>query len=150
MLPSASERTMTGAELVIASKAMLKVAQVDGINPAEVDLIKAFYAGGPEAATGPSFDALLEAAAGELDVDASAFPSAGNRELLVSLCIITAYADGVLSKGELALVRALAAKLNVAPSRVDEILDGIKDQLLAKLSHLPDAASVAKVARELG
>ena len=43
-----------------------------------------------------------------------------------------------------------AGNLDVASDRVEHILAQIKDYMLAHLSGLPDAGSVAVVAKELG
>jgi hypothetical protein len=142
--------TMTSAEIVATTQAMIRVARVHGITAAEVDLIRAFYGTGAQAEGGQSFNDLLEAAGPEMPMDAGRFSSAANRETVVALCYLTAYADGELSAAEIDVAKSVAAELGISTQRQEELLAAIKDHLLAQLSHLPDAGSVAKVARELG
>ncbi|MGB0128622.1 MAG: hypothetical protein WBP72_13375 [Rhodocyclaceae bacterium] len=142
--------TMTAAEIVATTRAMIRVARVHGITAAEIDLIRAFYGTSAQAEGGPSFEDLLESSGPETPIGAGGFGSVANRETVVALCYLTAYADGELSAGEREVAKAVAAELAIGPQKQEEILAGIKDQLLAQLSHLPDAGSVAKVARELG
>jgi hypothetical protein len=61
-----------------------------------------------------------------------------------------AYADGTLTGEELAAVRAVANDIGAPSARVDELLALVRDYMLAHLARLPDADSVAVVARELG
>jgi hypothetical protein len=63
---------------------------------------------------------------------------------------MVAYADGALTAEELAAVRGVAAEIGTPAGRVDELLALVKDYMLAQLARLPDAGSVAVVARELG
>ena len=69
---------------------------------------------------------------------------------MMTLCILTAYADGHCSAEEQAVLQGLAADMGLEPARLEALQAVVKDQLLASLSHLPDVASVAAVARELG
>ena len=63
---------------------------------------------------------------------------------------MVAYADGELSAAERAAVSKVAGNLGLAADRVEHILAQIKDFMLSHLSGLPDAGSVAVVAKELG
>lgn len=142
--------TMTTAEIVAATQAMIRVARVHGITAPESDLIRAFYGTGAQAEGGPSFNDLLESSGPDSPMDAGRFGNAASRETVVALCYLTGYADGELSAAELDAAKSVAAELGVSAQRQDELLAAIKDHLLAQLSHLPDAGSVAKIARELG
>jgi hypothetical protein len=142
--------TMTTAELVATTQAMIRVARVHGITAAEIDLIRAFYGTGAQAEGGPSFNDLLEASGPDTPVDAGRFGNVSNRETVLALCYLTAYADGELSAAEIVVAKSIAGELGISAQRQEELLAAIKDHLLAQLSHLPDAASVARVAGELG
>jgi DnaJ-domain-containing protein 1 len=83
-------------------------------------------------------------------VVAADFPDAGHRDMILALCIMVAYADGDYSAAERTAVLAAAASLGASGERVEQILAQVKDYMLAQLAHLPDAASVAVVAKELG
>jgi uncharacterized tellurite resistance protein B-like protein len=136
--------------VVAASRIMLKVAHADGVHPAEVALIRSFYTSSAEGGGWPDFDKLLQESSGGFKVDPQAFASDLEREMIVGLCVMTGFADGSFSATERAVVKAIAAELNIAPERYEEVVEFVKDHMLAQLSHLPDAASVARVARELG
>ena len=140
---------MSKDAVVAASKTMLKVAHADGVRAAEIDLIRSFYTSGIDSGERPSFDKLLQDASKDLHVTAQAFADERQRETVIALCIMTGLADGTLSDAEQAAVHSIASDLNIAPNRLAEIVDLVKDNMLAQLSHLPDAGSVAKVAKEL-
>lgn len=147
MIPHIQEVVMSRAQIVAVTAAMLRIAHVDGAGTAEeVALIRSFY--GDDAA-GPPFDKLL---AGYADVRASAadFPEPAARELVLALGMMVAFADGQLSAAETAALQALGADLGVAADRYDHLLALVKDDMLGRLAALPDAGSVARVARELG
>lgn len=149
MLPFFPSEPMDKDAVVSASKTMLKVAHADGVHAAEIDLIRSFYTSGLDGRDWPSFDKLLQEASGDLHVTAQAFSDERQRETVIALCVMTGLADGTLSDAEQAAVRSIANDLNIAPNRLTEIIDLVKDNMLAQLSHLPDAGSVAKVAKEL-
>lgn len=150
MFPFFTAESMSKDAVIAATKTMLKVAVTDDVHPAEIALIQGFYNGSVEGADWPAFDTLQQQAGTEFHVDAKAFASDQERETIVALSIMTGFADGAFSDAEQAVVRSIADDLGVAQSRFDEISDAVKDHMLAQLSHLPDAGSVAKVAKELG
>ena len=146
MFPLMSEVTLTPAQIAAATAAMLRIAHVDGAcTAAEVELIRAFY--GTDA-DGPSFATLLGSYA-TASASAADFDDANAREVVLATCIMVAYADGELSAPELAALHALATDLGVDSGRFDHLLALVKDHMLARLAGLPDAGSVAAVAREL-
>jgi hypothetical protein len=63
---------------------------------------------------------------------------------------MVAYADGELSQAEQAAIAQVSVHLALSEEHTAEILAQVKDTMLAQLAHLPDAASVAVVAKELG
>jgi protein-disulfide isomerase-like protein with CxxC motif len=150
MLPFSSTSQLTDTEVTIVTRAMLKVAQTDGVHPAEIALIRDFYQSGVETAGLPLFDDLLADAGAACPVDAARFSDSGNRDLLLTLCILTAYADGQCTDSEQAVLEGLAADMGVPSAHLAVLQAQVKDHLLASLAHLPDAASVAAVAHELG
>jgi uncharacterized tellurite resistance protein B-like protein len=150
MFPLLENVSLNADQSVAATRLLLRVAQVDGAKTAEeVALIRLFYEGGRNDSAGwPAFDTLQAAPQdGEF---AHTFGEAAQRDLVIATCLMVAYADGVLTSEELAAVRAVAAQVGTSPVRVDELLALVKDYMLAHLSRLPDASSVAAVARELG
>lgn len=151
MFPLMTELPLTPAQVVAATRLMLHVAHVDGASTVEeVALIRQFYdATRTASADFPAFE-TLDGGWGAADVSTADFPDAGHRDMLIALCVMVAYADGELSTPERAAVGRAAAGLGLANNRVEEILAQVKDYMLAQLSRLPDAASVAVVAKELG
>ena len=149
MVPFIPKQPLSPREIVAATRAMLVVARADGIHEAEVELIRRFYEGAGNGAV-PEFEALLGEPGDSGAIDAAVFEDVEHRELVVALCVMAGYADGAMSEAELAAIRSAAKALGVAQTRLAEIIEGVKDHMVAQLAHLPEAASVAKVVRELG
>lgn len=151
MFPLMTELPLTSAQVVAATRVVLHIAHVDGPGTAEeVALIHQFYDACRNASTDfPAFDSI-EAGKGADVVSARDFPDPGHRDMILALCLMVAYADGELSAAERAAVSKVAGNLDLAADRVEQILAQIKDFMLAHLSGLPDAGSVAVVAKELG
>jgi uncharacterized tellurite resistance protein B-like protein len=144
---ASNEQKMSPDQVMALAACMLSVAHVDGVHPAEEALIARFYQDNGT----PGMPALSEVGAkheeaGFLEGLASDVAFA---EQLVHLCLITGYADGRLSDEELAHVTRLAARVGVAASQVQALRTEVKDMLVASLSHLPVAESVADVAKTL-
>lgn len=148
MFPFSQVDSMSTPAILATTQAMLKIAGVDGMQAAELELIRNFYeqSGGTDL---PDFATLQEKAPLNRHIDPHALASAAEKEMLLALCVMTGYADGELSTAELAAIQSIAGDLGMA-DQVDAIIARVKDFMLAQLAHLPDAASVAQVARELG
>lgn len=149
MVPFIPKQPLSPHEIVAATRAMLGVARADGIHDAEVDLIRRFYEGAGNGAV-PEFEALLGESRDSGAIDAALFEDAEHRELVVALCVMAGYADGAMSEAELSALRSAAKALGVGAPRLAEIIEGVKDHMVAQLAHLPEAESVARVVRELG
>jgi len=140
--------TLTKEQVLALTACMLSTAHVDGIHPAEENLIRSFYEGAGAAAL-PAFDGL-GALASTADALLARLPAdQGFAEQLVLLCFAAGYADGSLSDAERDHVGKLAAGAGVPQQRVAELLEQVKDSLIGALSHLPDAQSVAQLTKEL-
>lgn len=143
------DQDLTPAQVTQLTKAMLSVAMVDGIHPAEAALIGQFYESS-RSADMPTTAAVLAAPADHaLDVKALAGGSAAFADMLVLMCLMTAYADGQLTAAERSLVQEMATALAVDAARFENHLAQVRDSLVGALSHLPDAGSVAAVVKEL-
>lgn len=147
LFPLTDMTSMSSEALLGATRTMLRVARVDTMHPAEEALIHNFYSSCSDGLGLPSFETLLQQV--DYPMDASLFRGAGERDMVLALAVMTAYADGTFSDAEQAVVNGVAADLELPQARVGEIAAMVKDHMLAQLSHLPDAASVAKVAAEL-
>ena len=143
-----SNDTMTPAQVTALVAGMLAVAHVDGVQPAEEQLIRTFYE--QSAAPGmPQFDQVGHTHAQVNQLLTAAGGGADFAEQLVLMCFMTAYADGHMSDGERALVLDLAKQAGVAEGRADELLQQVKDTLIGSLAHLPDDESVAALSKTL-
>lgn len=122
--------------------AMLTVARANGIAPAELDLIRAFWS---------QTDGLF----GELDetttetFESETFVLNGQKQILLDMCLACAFADGKYSSEEKAVIAEIAAKLDVSAEVLAERTADVRAGFLGSLSHLPDAQSVAALAKNL-
>ena len=144
------DQKLSPAQVTQLTHAMLSVAEVDGIAPAEAALIGQFYEAS-RADHMPTTASVLSASAAAPAFDAKAWAgcSAEVADTVVLMCLMTGHADGHLSAGERALCWANAQALGVDAARFDGLLAQVRDQLIGALSHLPDAGSIAKVVGEL-
>ncbi|MCM8595435.1 TerB family tellurite resistance protein [Accumulibacter sp.] len=150
MLSIFADPSLDADQTIAATRLLLRIAHVDGARTdEEVTLIRQFYESGRTSAAGwPDFASLGEGA-GDGEAGAT-FAEPEQRDLVLATCLLVGYADGTLSDDELAAVRAVAQEIGAEATRVDELLALVKDYMLAQLARLPDAASVAVVASELG
>lgn len=146
-MTDAHKLNMSTEQMQALVAAMLSVARIDGVHPAEEALIASFH---QEHAGSPASDlsALLPLVEGEQPL-ASLGADRDFAETLVRMCVMTGYADGHLSEPEWAHTQLLAKRIQVTTERAQEIRTEVKDLLVAALSHLPDAESVANVAKTL-
>jgi len=150
MFPLLENVSLNADQSLAATRLLLRIAHVDGARTAEeVALIRWFHDSGRGSSVDwPAFDTLQ--ATGQGDYLAETFSESGQRDLVLATCLMVAYADGALTAEELAAVRGVAEEIGTPTGRVDELLALVKDYMLAQLARLPDAGSVAVVARELG
>ena len=149
MFPLLENVSLNADQSLAATRLLLRIAHVDGARTAEeVALIRWFHDSGRGASVDwPAFDTLQATQGGDL---AETFSESQQRDLVLATCLMVAYADGALTAEELAAVRGVAEEIGTPTGRVDELLALVKDYMLAQLARLPDAGSVAVVARELG
>lgn len=143
------DQNLSPTQVIELTKAMLSVACVDDIQPAEAALIGQFYESSrrPDMLSTASF--LADPQAREFDAARLIGSSAAFADTVVLMCLMTGYADGRLSAAELDYVQAIASTLGLDAERFNAHLEQVRDELVGALSHLPDAGSVAVVAREL-
>lgn len=142
------DQNLSATQVIQLTQAMLSVALVDGMHPAEAALIGQFYESS-RSADMPTTSAMLSGTHA-FDAQAMAGCPADVADTVVLMCLMTGHADGRLSDGERSLVQSFATALNVDAARFDALLGQVRDELIGALSHLPDAGSVANVVRELG
>jgi uncharacterized membrane protein YebE (DUF533 family) len=144
-----SDQNLSPSQVTLLTQAMLSVAMVDGIAPAEAALIGQFYESS-RSADMPTTASMI-ALAGKQPFDAAvlAGSAASFADTVVLMCLMTAYADGQLSAAERERVQAIAKVLAMDDTRFEAHLAQVRDELVGAISNLPDAASVATVVREL-
>jgi len=149
MLPFTDAVELDLAQKSLATRAMLEVAQVDAGHVAEeIALIRAFYEADAEPGQIP-FDSLLAASSQQAPLNSESFPMAGQRDLVISSCLMVAYADGQFSQAERTAIAAIAERIGMDAARFKMLDDIIQDHLLSQLANLPDAESVARVGAEM-
>ena len=149
MFPFEAKTPFSTDQMIAACKMLLIIARTDGVHPSEETLIRSFYESGDEQNNMPSYTQIAKDAQGEFHLDIKMFSDNEQKELLMGLCVMTAYADGEFSAGEKQVISAVAKDLGIPEPRLNEMIEAVKDGLLAQLSHLPDAGSVSKVVKEL-
>ncbi len=149
MLPFNDAVELDLAQKSLATRAMLEVAQVDAGHVAEeIALIRAFYEADAEPGQIP-FDSLLAASSQAAPLAADSFPQAEQRDLVISSCLMVAYADGQYSQAERTAIAAIASRIGMDSARFKMLDDIVQDHLLSQLANLPDAESVARVGAEM-
>lgn len=141
------DQNLSAAQVTQLTRAMLSIARIDSIQPAEAALIGQFYESSRTSDMPTTAAVLSDTSA--FDAEALAGSPASVAETVVLMCLMTGYADGHLSAAERAAVTSMADALEVSPARFEELLGQVRDELIGALSHLPDAGSVATVVREL-
>lgn len=136
------------AQVVALIECMLATARVDGLQPQEVDLLRGFHATQQQPGL-PAFEQILNAPGPEQAPIDAVRAAPGFADEVVRMCLVTGYADGKLSAAERQHVHTIASALGVSSERFAELHVQVQDALLGSLSHLPDAESVAALAKEL-
>lgn len=148
-MPTVQDQNLTPEQVVQLTQAMLAVAAIDGVHPAETALISQFYDssradGMPETAT-----VLAGADQARFNAGALAGSPAGFADTLVLMCLMSGYADGKLSDAERGYIQSLAQAAGMKDEAFEGHLAQVRDELTGALSHLPDAESVAAVVGKL-
>ncbi|MBK6999664.1 MAG: tellurite resistance TerB family protein [Rhodoferax sp.] len=143
------DQELSPQQVIHITKAMLSVAYIDELHPAEAALIGQFYETSRNSDMPTTASFLADPKSRIFDASPLADSTAEFADTVVLMCLMAGYADGHLSADERAHVHGIATALGVDAARFDLHLAQVRDQLMAALSHLPDAASVAKVVREL-
>jgi uncharacterized tellurite resistance protein B-like protein len=146
-MPTIQDQNLSATQVIQLTQAMLSVALVDGMHPAEAALIGQFYESS-RSADMPTTSAMLSGTH-TFDAQAMAGCPADVADTVVLMCLMCGYADGHLSAEERTLVQSYATALGVDDARFEALLGQVRDELIGALSHLPDAESVANVVREL-
>jgi tellurite resistance protein len=143
------DQNLSPEQVIQLTRAMLSVASVDDIQPAEAALIGQFYESSRNDAMPTTAAFLADPAARVFDAAALAGSTAEFADTVVLMCLMTGYADGQLSAEERSHVQAIAMALGLDAARFEAHLAQVRDDLVGAISHLPDAGSVAAVVREL-
>lgn len=135
-------------QVVALIECMLATARVDGLQPQEIELLRGFHATQQQPDL-PTFEQILNAPGPEqAPIDAVRADPDFAQEV-VRMCLVTGYADGKLSAAERQHVHTIASALGVSSEQFAQLHVQVQDALLGTLAHLPDAESVAALAKEL-
>lgn len=143
------DQALSPQQVTQLTKAMLAVASIDGIQPAEAALIGQFYETSRRADMPTTATLLASPEARQFNVADLAGSTAEFADTTVLMCLMAAYADGQLSLAERTYVQSIATSLAMDATRFEALLAQVRDELVGALSHLPDAGSVAVVVKEL-
>jgi tellurite resistance protein len=143
------DQTLSPLQVTQLTKAMLSVANIDGIQPAEAALIGQFYETSRSADMPTTAALMANPEARQFNAAHLVGSPAEFADTAVLMCLMAAYADGNLSAAERAYVQTIATSLSVDAARFEALLAQVRDELVGALSHLPDAGSVAVVVKEL-
>ncbi len=143
------DQELSPQQVIQITKAMLSVAYIDELHPAEAALIGQFYETSRNSDMPTTANFLANPQSRVFDANTLTGSTTEFADTVVLMCLMTGYADGHLSAKERTHVQGIATALGVDAARFDTHLAQVRDQLMAALSHLPDAGSVAKVVRDL-
>ena len=139
---------ITRQQVMALMACMLSTAHVDGVSPQELALMKTFYEQCGLADL-PPFTEDESAYGKPLEMAAQCATDPEFVEQLVLMSFMTGYADGHLTDSERAHVMAIAARAGLTDARTNELLLHVKDTLIGAIAMLPDAESVARIAKGL-
>lgn len=143
------DRNLTPAQVMQLTQAMLSVAAIDGMHPAEAALISDFYESSRSAEMPAVTSVMSEAASAALELQTLANSDRGFADTVVLMCLMCGYADGKLSDAEHAHVQKIAMATGLDDAAFQAHLAQVRDELTGAISHLPDAGSVAAVVGKL-
>ena len=143
------DQPLSPLQVTQLTKAMLSVANIDGIQPAEAALIGQFYETSRTADMPTTAALMASPEARQFNAADLVGSPVEFADTAVLMCLMAAYADGQLSAAERTYVQSIASSLSVDAGRFDALLAQVRDELVGALSHLPDADSVAVVVKEL-
>ena len=143
------DQNLSPAQVTLLTKAMLSVAVLDGLHPAETALISQFYDSTRSEAM-PTTQAMIEAGkASPFKISELTGSTAEFAETVLLMCLMTAYADGSFGQAERDYINSIAGALGIKEEQLATHLAHVHNDLIGALSNLPDSASVAKVFGEL-
>ncbi|RYX96983.1 MAG: TerB family tellurite resistance protein [Comamonadaceae bacterium] len=148
-MPTVQDQSLTPAQVVQLTQAMLAVAAIDGIHPAETALVSQFYESSRAGDMPDTSSMMANADKARFKPETLAGVDAAFADTLVLMCLMSGYADGKLSDAERNYIQSLATAAGMKDDAFGTHLAQVRDELTGALSHLPDAASVAAVVGKL-
>ncbi|MES2356472.1 MAG: hypothetical protein V4568_19135 [Pseudomonadota bacterium] len=149
MTQAVNDQNLTSVQIMQLTRAMLSVAVIDGLHPAETALIRQFYESGRNEDM-PTADSIIgDDATRNFNVSDLAGSAPDFADTMVLMCLMTGYADGNLSDAEHKHIQSIGHAMGVSETQFNTHLARVQDELIGALSHLPDSGSVAKVYGEL-
>lgn len=143
------DQMLSPGQVTQLTLAMLSVAAVDGIHPAEAALIGQFYESSRTGDMPTTATFMVDSESHVFDVSTLNASASDFVDTLMLMCLMTAHADGSFSATERVHMQGMAKALGVDDVRFEAHLAHVRDDLVGALSHLPDAQSVAMVSKGL-
>lgn len=139
---------LTAPQVLALTAAMLAVSHADGVHPSETQLIQQFYEGSREESM-PTYAEVEGSHTQAVSLLEKLEFNLEFADALVASCLMVGYADGDLTGNEQDTARGLARAYGISTENFDRELQVVRDTLLGSLASLPDAQSVAALAKEL-
>ena len=139
---------LTRQQVMALMACMLSTAHVDGVTPQELALMKTFYEQSDLDDLAP-FNEVQGAYGDAAELASQCAADTDFSEKLVLMSFMTGYADGHLTDAERSHVMAIAGHAGLTKERTDALLQQVKDTLIGSIAMLPDAESVARIAKGL-
>jgi len=144
-----TEIDIDGAQAEAIARGLFAVARADGVHERELALIASFYGDAGAVGGGRSLADLERREPITPAELAAALPGAEHRKLFLKTAILLAWIDNVVTDAERVCIGGYATALGVSKEELDRLEDGVKDFLLAQLSHLKNTDATRKVAGDL-
>ena len=148
-MPTVKDQNLSPEQVVQLTQAMLAVAEIDGIHPAETALVSQFYDSSRSADMPDTASVLAGKGVAPFKPESLAGSDASFADTLVLMSLMSGYADGKLSDAERGYIQSLAKAAGMSDAAFEAHLGQVRDELTGALSHLPDAGSVAAVVGKL-
>ena len=142
MLNDPTQITFSAEQIKSCSLAMLEVAKANGIDPAELALIRAFW----NTATPPLGELEPESTT---PFDATVFADQAHKHAVLEMSLACAFADGSYSDEEKDVISSIGSRLGLGAEIIEQCAANVRAAFLGGLAHLPDSHAVAALAKGL-
>lgn len=128
---------------------MVRVAHADGAHERELVLIREFYESCRSDVKGLADFQDIQIAPFDALLAAEVLSTPALKQTFLASCYLVAYADGDISKGELAEIDKLVNELGIDPVTAGETRDRVKDLLITQLARSANMEALQKISSGL-